>query len=96
MDAPRSGGYEESRWGAPRRGDSPVDAPPAGGRPRLNLAPRTKPVPEIVVVKEPEKAPAPVEEVPIVPRPKANPFGAARPREEVLKEKELSTKDSKE
>jgi len=63
-----------------------------GGRPRLKLAPRTKPLPVMetapepkVPEKEPEPEPAPLPSGP--PKPRANPFGAARPREEVLKEK---------
>ncbi len=95
------GGYEdrpsrdrdsEETWGARRGVDAGADAPSAGGRPRLKLAPRTKPLPVLEIPpeaklpekKEPEPEPLPVVTGP--PKPKANPFGAARPREEVLKE----------
>ena len=64
------------------------------GRPRLKLAPRTKPLPVLEVAPEskaPERPPEPEPEpLPLPsgpPKPRTNPFGAARPREEVLKEK---------
>ncbi len=69
-----------------------ADSLAGGSRPRLKLAPRTKPLPVLEVThepKEPEKAPEP-EPTPVPsgpPKPRPNPFGAARPREEVLKEK---------
>ena len=77
-------------------------APPSGSRPRLQLAPRTKPVEPIAVLateKPPAAAPkAPSSDAgtgasdtseqaaPQPPKPRSNPFGAARPREDVLKE----------
>lgn len=80
-------------WGRrPSEGDLPSAASGGAGRPRLKLAPRTKPLPVLEVApdpKAPEKAPEP-EPAPLPsgpPKPRANPFGAARPREEVLKEK---------
>ncbi|KAL9238376.1 hypothetical protein vseg_012806 [Gypsophila vaccaria] len=63
------------------------------GRPRLNLQPRTLPVENVKVVSSNENADVAgvgVGEVVVVVgtgKGKANPFGAARPREEVLKEK---------
>ncbi|KAK4340445.1 hypothetical protein RND71_041907 [Anisodus tanguticus] len=77
----RRGGYEggvgSENWGRKREETGGVGA--GGGRPKLNLAPRTLPLSE---EKQNGNEPVPVE------KPKgANPFGAARPREEVLKEK---------
>ncbi|KAJ8572180.1 hypothetical protein K7X08_008691 [Anisodus acutangulus] len=77
----RRGGYEGSvdseNWGRKREEIGVVGA--GGGRPKLNLAPRTLPLSE-----EKQNGNEPV----AVAKPKgANPFGAARPREEVLKEK---------
>eukprot|EP00884_Botryococcus_braunii_P021124 jgi/Botrbrau1/7696/Bobra.0159s0134.2 len=79
-----------SRWGSSRAPSGPGDAPPASGRPRLNLAPRTLPLPESAVkdTHSTSPPPEPSKAAPVVPKPKVNPFGAARPREEVLKEKE--------
>ncbi len=105
-----SGGFEdrpsrdrdgESTWGSRRTSDAP-EAPAAGGRPRLNLAPRTKPLPVLEIPPEaklPEKKEPEPEELPVVtgpPKPKPNPFGAARPREEVLKEQGKDWKEEEE
>ncbi|GAB4820599.1 hypothetical protein N2152v2_007645 [Parachlorella kessleri] len=66
----------QDRWA--RRGGEDAGPPPAaaapGERPRLSLAPRSAPVER---AEGGESAPA---------APKSNPFGAARPREEVLRE----------
>ncbi|KAK9828007.1 hypothetical protein WJX81_008304 [Elliptochloris bilobata] len=105
------GGGLEDRWGGPRRGGgfddgdrgprsgSPVGGAPPGGRPRLNLAKRTLPPPEVKVDERaaalPPRSTASSESAEAgppagaelgPPKPRANPFGAARPREEVLKE----------
>ncbi|KAH9603021.1 hypothetical protein KSS87_008926 [Heliosperma pusillum] len=64
----------------------------ASGRPRLNLQPRTLPV--AADSKAEEKAS--VGEVVEGGKPKGNPFGAARPREEVLKEKGQDWKEIEE
>mmetsp|Transcript_14231 Transcript_14231/g.40330 ORF Transcript_14231/g.40330 Transcript_14231/m.40330 type:complete len:466 (-) Transcript_14231:235-1632(-) len=74
----------ENRWS--RRGPPTADTPsqaPAGERPRLKLAPRTKPI-ENPPPPKAEATPAPVPAEPRAPKP--NPFGTARPREEILKE----------
>ncbi|KAK6120899.1 hypothetical protein DH2020_045356 [Rehmannia glutinosa] len=74
----RKGGFESNvvdseSWGKKREEAS------SGSRPRLNLQPRTLPVTEV------EKS----ENIASVVKPKgsSSPFGEARPREEVLKEK---------
>lgn len=86
----RNGG---DTWGSSRAADAPdAAAAPAVGRPRLKLAPRTKPLPVLDIppeAKVPEKKseePEPLTVPSGPPKPRANPFGAARPREEVLKE----------
>ncbi|KAL3621356.1 hypothetical protein CASFOL_036268 [Castilleja foliolosa] len=68
-----------------------------GGRPKLNLQPRSLPVVE-VQPKVVEVQPEVVEVAPVVVnKPKAsNPFGEARPREEVLKEKGQDWKEIEE
>uniref|UniRef100_A0A0D6QRV3 Uncharacterized protein n=1 Tax=Araucaria cunninghamii TaxID=56994 RepID=A0A0D6QRV3_ARACU len=67
------GGPDGDRWSR-RSGSPPAPAGGGGGRPRLNLQPRTAPM-------EPSSGEN-------VSRSRAtNPFGEARPREEVLKEK---------
>lgn len=84
---------DSGTWGASRRSSSP---PPAtGSRPKLALKPRTLPAPELPVPKstassesgtsiaEPESLSMPA---PSQPTKRSNPFGAARPREDVLKE----------
>jgi hypothetical protein len=90
--ADRSRDLDKDNWSRHASGST---SPAPTSRPRLNLQPRTKPPPVLDIPPEaklPEKAeaepepePAPLPAGP--PRPKANPFGAARPREEVLKEK---------
>jgi len=65
------------------------DPPPAGERPRLKLAPRTLPLDNPPPAKQGEaggEAPNLTVAPPEARAPKPNPFGAARPREEVLKE----------
>lgn len=90
-EAPARRGVEDrgDRWGGGSRGEEVSTSSSAGERPRLNLAPRTKPLPlpEVVPVAAPA-APEPKAEPTPAPAPvkKSNPFGAARPREEVLKE----------
>ncbi|KAK9690806.1 hypothetical protein RND81_09G155300 [Saponaria officinalis] len=59
----------------------------ASGRPRLNLQPRTLPVESIKVNNDNVNAVGGGDGGGEVAVAKANPFGAARPREEVLKEK---------
>ncbi|XP_060168582.1 eukaryotic translation initiation factor 4B3 [Lycium barbarum] len=72
-----NGGVDSENWGRKREESGGVGV--GGGRPKLNLAPRTLPLTE-------EKQNG--NEAVVVAKPKgANPFGAARPREEVLKEK---------
>ncbi|KAG1677084.1 hypothetical protein FOA52_001254 [Chlamydomonas sp. UWO 241] len=63
-------------------------------RPRLKIAPRTIPVEEVIAAANAANgaaaaaaAPAAPVAAPAAPSVKSNPFGAARPREEVLKEK---------
>ncbi|KAL8543209.1 hypothetical protein ACS0TY_003929 [Phlomoides rotata] len=76
-----SNGADAESWGRRREDGNTV-----GGRPRLNLQPRTLPVGE---GQKPEISDA--------VKPKAsNPFGAARPREEVLKEKGQDWKEIEE
>ncbi|GIL55113.1 hypothetical protein Vafri_10726 [Volvox africanus] len=75
-DGPRdSTADREERWGRRAPEPSTSTAAPEGPseRPRLKLAPRSVPVGEQAAADE--------------RRASANPFGAARPREEVLKEK---------
>ncbi|KAL6526010.1 hypothetical protein OROHE_015534 [Orobanche hederae] len=86
-----------------RRGGSDVDSESwgrkreevsVGGRPKLNLQPRTLPVVEertLPVVEEQKGEDASV----VKPR-ASNPFGEARPREEVLKEKGQDWKEIEE
>ncbi|KAJ0879425.1 putative plant specific eukaryotic initiation factor 4B [Helianthus annuus] len=62
---------DSDTWGK-KREESSVGGGGGGGRPRLNLQPRKLPVGEVENVK---------------PAKGSNPFGEARPREEVLKEK---------
>ncbi|PHT41871.1 hypothetical protein CQW23_20725 [Capsicum baccatum] len=72
------GGVDSENWG--RKREETGVAGGGGGRPKLNLQPRTLPLSEGQQQNGNEPAP--------VVKPKgANPFGAARPREEVLKEK---------
>ncbi|XP_004292157.1 PREDICTED: DBIRD complex subunit ZNF326 [Fragaria vesca subsp. vesca] len=81
------GGADAESWG--RRREESNGGTETTGRPRLNLQPRTLPVtlPPPVVSDETSPVAAPVAPE-IVPRPRStNPFGAARPREEVLAEK---------
>ncbi|CAN4112528.1 unnamed protein product [Withania somnifera] len=69
-----NGGVDSENWGRKREETGGV----SGGRPKLNLQPRTLPLSEGQNGNEHVH----------VAKPKgANPFGAARPREEVLKEK---------
>ncbi|XP_050388317.1 eukaryotic translation initiation factor 4B3 [Argentina anserina] len=79
------GGADSESWGRREESNGGTES---NGRPRLKLQPRTLPVtlpPPPPVVSSNESLPVAVE---IVPRPKgANPFGAARPREDVLAEK---------
>ncbi|XP_051133783.1 eukaryotic translation initiation factor 4B3 [Andrographis paniculata] len=73
----RRGGFDgadSETWGK-----KPEEAAGAGGRPRLNLQPRTVPVSNT-------SAPASGAASPVKAK-GSNPFGEARPREEVLKEK---------
>lgn len=71
-----NGGVDSENWGRKREETGGA----GGGRPKLNLQPRTLPLSEGQNGNEPVPVP--------VAKPKgANPFGAARPREEVLKEK---------
>lgn len=88
----RNRDMDESSWGTRRTADAPEAPTGGGGRPRLKLAPRTKPLPVLDIPPEaklPEKKEPEAELLPVPtgpPKPKSNPFGAARPREEVLKE----------
>lgn len=85
-----SNGIDSESWGRRREEGS------VGSRPRLNLQPRTLPVPEIAVTVAEEKPKIEIAVVPAV-RPKgSNPFGEARPREEVLKEKGQDWKEIEE
>ena len=78
-------------WG--RRAPSEGEAPPSAGggrRPRVKLAPRPQPLAVVGVAPAPQGEVRAAEPEPLPsgpPKPRANPFGAARPREEVLKEK---------
>jgi len=84
----RDGGGERREGGAFRRSDAPrEESPPRGPRTKLNLAARTKPMPDLPPVKksEPESDRRGTPEgrenkAEVKPRePKANPFGAAKP-----------------
>lgn len=95
---PRSGEADTAdRWSrrAPLPADSvPSSAAPGGERKRLSLKPRTLPPPELskpvapaAAAADEEQQAAPAEQQQQQPpKPRSNPFGAARPREEVLKE----------
>ncbi|PRQ21936.1 putative plant specific eukaryotic initiation factor 4B [Rosa chinensis] len=75
------GGADSESWG--RKREESNGGMESTGRPRLNLQPRTLPV----VSNETSPVAVPVD-VAAAPRPRgSNPFGAARPREEVLAEK---------
>lgn len=87
----RNNGYEE------RRRDEPVNEE---DRPKLRLAPRTLPVPELDIKPEDEEKPAaeqensePLEEVQQAPRPKPVPaasiFGAAKPVDTAAKDRAI-------
>ncbi len=85
----------EDRWSRSTSSMRDADPPASGERPRIKLAPRSLPPPVLKVESQPEqKQPAATSESPAEaapapsgpPKPKSNPFGAARPREEVLKE----------
>ncbi|KAG8368141.1 hypothetical protein BUALT_Bualt15G0014200 [Buddleja alternifolia] len=88
----RGGGFESNgadseSWGRKREEGSVGSV---GGRPRLNLQPRTLPVDEVQKIET-------ASEIAIVVKPKgSNPFGEARPREEVLKEKGQDWKEIEE
>ncbi|KAJ6843821.1 eukaryotic translation initiation factor 4B3-like [Iris pallida] len=77
------GGADSDTWGKKREDVGPVGGGGAGGRPRLVLQPRSLPVAANGSNGEAPAAPAPVEGK----TKGSNPFGEARPREEVLKEK---------
>ncbi|KAL1563924.1 eukaryotic translation initiation factor 4B3-like [Salvia divinorum] len=102
-EGPRMGGAFDSlreRRGGPEGADSESwgrrrEDMSAGSRPRLNLQPRTLPVIEIAAPEKPKAEIA--SPVTVTVRPKgSNPFGEARPREEVLKEKGQDWKEIKE
>lgn len=96
--APSRGEANGDRWGSRRSSSPPPPAGPssAGSRPRLALKPRTLPLPDLPPARsaassesgasqaaaEPENFSVPVS----APVKRSNPFGAARPREDVLKE----------
>ena len=88
------------RW--MRSGPAPSQAPaadqPAFERKRLQLKPRSLPAPELPTPPEPKpeepKAERQPQAAPAAPKPRSNPFGQARPREEVLKEKGVSESGS--
>lgn len=96
---PSSAADSDDKWvrrGPPSEPSSDTAPAAPAERPRLNLAPRTKPVeaPEPAAAAPAEAAPAasaPSSEngdsQPAEKPKRSNPFGAARPREEVLKEK---------
>ncbi|GFP89011.1 hypothetical protein PHJA_001044800 [Phtheirospermum japonicum] len=90
----RRGGsdVDSESWGRKRE-----DASVGGGRPKLNLQPRSLPVVEVQPkVVEVQHKVVEVTSV-VVNKPKAsNPFGEARPREEVLKEKGQDWKEIEE
>ena len=88
------------RWGSRRSSSPPPPAGPSASRPRLALKPRTLPLPDLPPARsaassesgasaaaEPESFSVPVS----APVKRSNPFGAARPREEVLKEQGRDT-----
>ena len=89
-----------SRW--MRSGPAPSQAPaadqPAFERKRLQLKPRSLPAPGLPTPPEPKpeepKAERQPQAAPAAPKPRSNPFGQARPREEVLKEKGVSESGS--
>jgi hypothetical protein len=89
-DRPGGGGSaqaadEEERWarrGPPEPAPASSSAAPAE-RPRLNLKPRSVPV-------NPSEGGGSQDEP---KKPSSNPFGGARPREEILKEKGIDVKD---
>lgn len=98
-DQPQSQADLEDKWshrGPPAGAAGDSSSAPAE-RPRLKLAPRTKPLPEqpqtqangaAAVSPRVSEAGSSGSGTQQAPKPaKANPFGAARPREEVLKEK---------
>ncbi|KAM5549993.1 hypothetical protein ABKV19_001101 [Rosa sericea] len=79
------GGADSESWG--RKREESNGGMESTGRPRLNLQPRTLPVTLPVVSNETSPVAVPVD-VAAAPKPRgSNPFGAARPREEVLAEK---------
>lgn len=97
----REPGADSDRWSRrePVR-DAYDSGRPTSERPRLVLQPRTRPLdasPPPPPVAQPDerenKTPLTGEvleqDLPPIPKPKSNPFGAARPREEVLAEKGL-------
>eukprot|EP00741_Cyanophora_paradoxa_P018326 tig00000204_g17695.t1 len=87
-----AGGDRGKSWGSTRGGEDRESDEPRGGaaggadRPRLKLAPRTAPLPETRSPEAKPNAPSPPPQA-AASKPKSNPFGAAKPREEVLKEK---------
>lgn len=82
----RRGGFESNGADSESWGKRREEPSAGGGRPKLNLQPRTLPVVE-----------GPKSEVASPVKPKgSNPFGAARPREEVLKEKGQDWKEMEE
>jgi hypothetical protein len=91
----REAGADADRWARKEPVARESEAPRASERPRLKLAPRTVPVDSpprpATAEKEVNGAVGEVEQQSSSPaqRPKArfNPFGAARPREEILAEK---------
>ncbi|KAL7156468.1 hypothetical protein ABFS83_02G011600 [Erythranthe nasuta] len=94
-----SNGADSESWGR-KREEGNGGGGAVGGRPKLNLKPRTLPIIEVqkveiapvVHVSEVQK-----EEIAIVVKPRtSNPFGEARPREEVLKEKGQDWKEIEE
>ncbi len=88
------------RW--MRSGPAPSQAStaeqPAFERKRLQLKPRSLPAPELPTPPEPKpdelKTERQPQAAPAAPKPRSNPFGQARPREEVLKEKGVSESGS--
>ena len=65
----------------PRSG--PRADPFGGAKP---VAVRDKPEPSPPIVEEEPEVPE-IPEIPAAPKPRSNPFGAARPRDEVLKQR---------
>ena len=88
------------RWMRPGPAPSQASAAdqPAFERKRLQLKPRSLPAPELPTPPEPKpeepKAERQPQAAPAAPKPRSNPFGQARPREEVLKEKGVSESGS--